>query len=80
VKDLYTIVGFAFAEAWYVALYVVCMAALAFHLYHGFGSAFQTLGLNHLKYNPIIKVVGFAFALIVPTLFAWIPIAIFFKV
>jgi succinate dehydrogenase / fumarate reductase cytochrome b subunit len=79
VKDLYTIVSFAFGEAWYVILYVFCMIALAFHLYHGFGSAFQTLGLNHLKYNPVIKFVGFAFALIVPALFALIPIAMFFK-
>jgi succinate dehydrogenase / fumarate reductase cytochrome b subunit len=79
VKDLYTIVAFAFNELWYVILYTISMIALAFHLYHGFGSAFQTLGLNHLNYNPIIKVVGFAFALIVPALFAWIPIAMFFK-
>ncbi|HWA32867.1 MAG TPA: succinate dehydrogenase cytochrome b subunit [Cyclobacteriaceae bacterium] len=79
VKDLYAIVALAFGEAWYVILYVFCMIALAFHLYHGFGSAFQTLGLNHLKYNPVIKVVGFTFALIVPALFAWIPIAMFFK-
>ncbi len=79
VKDLYTIVGLAFGQGWYVALYVICMIALAFHLYHGFSSAFQTLGLNHLKYNPVIKVVGIAFSLIVPALFAWIPIAMFFK-
>jgi succinate dehydrogenase / fumarate reductase cytochrome b subunit len=79
VKDLYAIVGVAFNELWYVTLYTVCMIALAFHLYHGFSSAFQTLGLNHLKYNPIIKVVGFAFAVIVPALFALIPIGMFFK-
>lgn len=79
VKDLYTIVGFAFSQAWYVILYVICMIALAFHLFHGFGSAFQTLGLNHLKYNPIIKVVGVAFSLIVPALFALIPIVMFFN-
>jgi succinate dehydrogenase / fumarate reductase cytochrome b subunit len=79
VKDLYTICALAFDNTWYVALYTVCMAGLAFHLYHGFASAFQTLGLNHLKYNPIIKFVGVAFAIVVPVLFAWIPIAMFFK-
>jgi succinate dehydrogenase / fumarate reductase cytochrome b subunit len=79
VKDLYTICALAFEQAWYVGLYVFCMAGLAFHLYHGFSSAFQTLGLNHLKYNPIIKFVGVAFAIVVPILFAWIPIAMFFK-
>jgi len=52
----------------------VSMALLAFHLFHGFGSAFQTLGLNHVKYNPLIRFVGVAFAIVVPALFALIPI------
>lgn len=78
VKDLYRIVALAFSEAWYVGLYVICMIGLAFHLWHGFASAFQTLGLNHLKYNPVINFVGKAFAIIVPALFALIPIMMFY--
>lgn len=78
VTDLYNTVAFWFKKEWYVALYVVCMGALAFHLWHGFASAFQTLGLNHPKYNPIINFVGKAFAVIVPALFALIPIMMFF--
>lgn len=77
VKDLYAIVAGCFSRGWYVSLYVVCMAALAFHLWHGFASAFQTLGLNHLKYNMAINVVGKAYAIIVPALFALIPIMMF---
>ncbi len=80
VKDLYAIVALAFSRLWYVILYVVCMIALAFHLWHGFASAFQTLGLNHLKYNAVIDFVGKAFAIIIPAAFAWIPIAMFFDV
>jgi len=79
VKDLYAIVALAFSQRWYVALYVVCMAGLGFHLWHGFASAFQTLGLNHVKYNPIIHFVGKAFAILVPALFALIPIIMFLK-
>lgn len=79
VKDLYTIVSYAFAQGWYVALYVFSMAVLGFHLWHGFASTFQTLGLNHVKYNPVIKFVGRAYAIIVPALFAWIPLAMYFK-
>jgi len=67
-------VAAAYSQFWYVALYVSCMFILAFHLWHGFASAFQTLGLNHPKYNPIIRFVGRAFAIIVPALFALIPI------
>ena len=77
VKDLYAVVDLAYSSAWYVALYVVSMAILAFHLWHGFASAFQTLGLNHIKYNPLIKFVGQTFAIIVPALFAVIPIWMF---
>lgn len=79
VKNLYAVVDAAYSELWYVVIYVVSMAILAFHLYHGFGSAFQTLGLNHVKYNPVIKFVGVAFAIIVPALFAIIPIVMFFN-
>ncbi len=77
VKDLYTIVDAAYNQLWYVALYVVSMGILAFHLWHGFTSAFQTLGLNHPKYNGLINFVGKAFAIIVPALFALIPIWMF---
>lgn len=78
-RDLYATVDMAFSQWWYVALYVVSMGALMFHLYHGFSSAFQTLGLNHVKYNPVIKFIGIAFAIIVPAMFAAIPVIIFFK-
>jgi succinate dehydrogenase / fumarate reductase cytochrome b subunit len=77
VKDLYTIVNDAYKIPAYVAVYVLSMIAVAFHLYHGFGSAFQTLGLNHVKYNGVIKFVGVAFAIIVPALFALIPIMMY---
>src|SRR5688572_29313792 len=78
-KNLYAVVDAAYNELWYVVLYVVSMLLLAFHLYHGFGSAFQTLGLNHVKYNPMIRFIGVAFALIVPALFALIPIVMYFN-
>jgi len=76
-KDLFTVVNSAFGELWLVILYVVAMIGLMFHLYHGFQSAFQTLGLNHPKYNPAIKAIGVAFAIIVPALFASIPVLMY---
>jgi succinate dehydrogenase / fumarate reductase cytochrome b subunit len=59
-------------------LYVIAMITLAFHLLHGFQSAFQSLGLNNPKYTPAIKKFGAAFAIIVPLLFAIIPVYIHF--
>lgn len=78
-KDLYTIVAEAFTQWWYVLLYVVGMFGLGFHLSHGFESAFQTLGLNHKKYTPLIKKLGLGFAVVVPALFASIPVVMFIK-
>ncbi|MDX2306123.1 MAG: succinate dehydrogenase cytochrome b subunit [Microscillaceae bacterium] len=73
-ENLYMVVKEAFAQSWLVALYVLGMVALGFHLSHGFWSAFQTLGLNHVKYTPVIKFVGQVFCILVPALFALIPI------
>jgi succinate dehydrogenase / fumarate reductase cytochrome b subunit len=60
-----------------VIVYVLGCFSLFWHLLHGFSSAFQTLGLNHLKYNGVISFVGAAFAIIVPIIFASMPIAIY---
>jgi succinate dehydrogenase / fumarate reductase, cytochrome b subunit len=77
VKNLFAIVNDVYHDPLYVGIYIVSMIAVAFHLYHGFGSAFQTLGLNHVKYNGVIKFIGVAFSIIVPALFALIPIMMY---
>lgn len=79
-KDLYVLVKNAFSEAWYVGLYIISMLALAYHLAHGVQSGFQSLGLNHKNYTPIIKTVGLAFAVVIPLAFAALPIYFFFVV
>lgn len=76
-RDLYTIVMEGFTNPILVVFYVLAMAALGFHLFHGFQSAFQSIGLRNKKYTPIIKKAGYAFAVIVPSLFAIIPIYLF---
>ena len=78
VKDLYTIVAAAFSNPIYVAFYVISMIVIGFHLLHGFQSAFQTIGWNHPKYMPLIKGVGFVYAIVVPLAFAVIPVYFFF--
>ncbi len=61
-----------------LVIYIAGFFSLGFHLLHGFPSAFQTLGLNHKKYTPIIKAAGTAFSIIVPGLFAAVAVALFF--
>jgi len=79
VKDLYTKVYASFNIWWLVLIYLIGLLALAIHLLHGFSSAFQTLGLRHKKYTPIIKLVGYVFSILIPIGFAIIPIAVFFS-
>jgi succinate dehydrogenase / fumarate reductase cytochrome b subunit len=77
-KDLWTITVSAFEQWWYTAFYVVAMISLGFHLSHGAQSAFQTLGLNHPKYTPMIKKVMGALAWGITLLFACIPVYLYF--
>jgi succinate dehydrogenase / fumarate reductase cytochrome b subunit len=75
--NLYQMMLDIFADPLIVAVYVLGCISLAWHLLHGFWSAFQTLGLNHQRYNPIIHFIGTAFAIVVPLIFALMPIAIY---
>ena len=75
--DYYAVVKMAFSELWYVVLYLVALIGLSFHLWHGFQSSFQTLGLNHSKYNPLIKGIGALFSIFVPLGFATQPLYMF---
>jgi len=78
VKDLYTRVNMAFSELWIVIAYLIGLAALAFHLLHGFASAFQTLGIRHKKYTPLIQGLGVAYSILIPLAFAIIPLYVYF--
>lgn len=62
----------------YTIIYLICFLILAFHLHHAFQSAFQTLGLNHPKYTPVIKGIGLLYSIVVPVGFGIIPIVIYF--
>lgn len=70
----FEIVHTTFQIPWVVIVYVLGCIALGWHLSHGFQSAFQTLGLRKGKYTQVIKGIGMAFAIVVPLLFAIIPI------
>ncbi len=80
VKDLFTKVEATFNNPIFVIFYVLAMLGLAAHLLHGFQSAFQSLGLNHPKYTPLIKGIGTFIAVVIPLLFAIIPIFMYFGI
>lgn len=57
-------------------IYTLGVIVLGFHLSHGVSSAFQSLGLNHPKYTPLIKWIGRIFAVAIVVGFASLPILI----
>ena len=80
VHNLYAEMQEEFAEWWVVLIYALAMVSLAYHLLHGFQSAFQTMGWNHKKYTPLIKAIGAGFSILIPFIFALMPILMFLGV
>lgn len=76
-EDLYAVMKETFSNIGWVVLYVLSMISLAYHLLHGFASAFQTMGWNHKKYTPIIKAIGVWFSILIPLIFAAMPVWIY---
>lgn len=60
-----------------VILYVIGCISLAWHLLHGFQSAFRTLGLSNHKYIGLISAAGTGFSIIVPLAFAMMPVSFY---
>jgi succinate dehydrogenase / fumarate reductase cytochrome b subunit len=56
--------------------YLLAMAALAFHLFHGAWSMLQTLGLSHPRFNPVRKALAVIFTIVVTGGFAVVPLAV----
>lgn len=58
------------------AVYVVANLVLGFHLYHGLWSLFQSLGLNHPRFNRWRRVFAAVFAVVVTAGFVAVPVAV----
>lgn len=76
-RDLFKLMVEVFSQPLYVVGYVVCLILLGFHLSHGFGSVFQSFGLNHSGYQKKIKVLSCLYAVVVAAGFIAQPIYIF---
>ena len=57
-------------------LYMACMIALGFHLYHAVWSAFQTLGATNNNFRKFMLVAGKAFSIIIAGSFFILPLYI----
>jgi len=83
IKDLYFVVaaffhpdnGFALPA---IGLYLLGQFALGFHLWHGFSSGFQSIGLRHPRFSALVGGLGKAFSVVVPALFSAIVVFLYF--
>jgi succinate dehydrogenase / fumarate reductase cytochrome b subunit len=78
--DFYHMSFDLFKNKAYSIIYILLFIALAFHLVHAMQSAFQTLGLNHNKYNKFIEGFSWIYAIVIALGFTIIPIYIMFFV
>jgi len=58
------------------AFYIVAMALLCLHLFHGVWSGFQSLGISHPRYTPMLRVFAKIFAFVVFLGFISVPIGV----
>jgi succinate dehydrogenase / fumarate reductase cytochrome b subunit len=84
VHDLFGLMKDTFAPGstgaiWLVILYVIACISLAYHLLHGFQSAFRSLGVHNTRYLHLLNAIGVGFSIIVPLAFAMMPISIYFE-
>jgi len=77
-EDFYSVAHSLFKIPAYNFIYLTCFALLGFHLFHAFYSAFQTLGLNHRLWNPVVKPIALIYAIVIPAGFAFISISLWF--
>jgi succinate dehydrogenase / fumarate reductase cytochrome b subunit len=75
--DLFHLMKDTFTSLWVVIVYLIGCLALAYHLAHGFQSAFRSLGVSNSRYLKLINGIGVGFSIIVPVAFAMMPISMY---
>jgi succinate dehydrogenase / fumarate reductase cytochrome b subunit len=78
--NMFELMKINFQPMWVVAFYVVACISLAYHLMHGFQSAFRTLGLANPRYMTLVQSIGIGFSILVPLVFAAMPVLMHFGV
>jgi succinate dehydrogenase / fumarate reductase cytochrome b subunit len=73
--NMFNLMKVTFSEWWVVIVYILGCISLAYHLLHGFQSAFRTLGLSNTRYIKLVNAAGFAYSIIVPLIFALMPLS-----
>ena len=62
----------------YTHLYAAGMTVLALHISHGFWSLFQTMGINHPRYNTLIRIACYLITGLIIAIFLFIIFLLLF--
>ncbi|MFA6234844.1 MAG: succinate dehydrogenase cytochrome b subunit [Bacteroidota bacterium] len=76
--DVYSMVIFGYQNILISIVYIAAMCLLGFHLIHAIESMFQTLGVNHPKYNSFIHGFSVTLSLVIVIGFISIPLGVIF--
>jgi succinate dehydrogenase / fumarate reductase cytochrome b subunit len=74
--NVYNNVVQSFSIPWISAIYIAGNLCLGVHLFHGVWSLFQSLGLNHPRYNPLRRHAASAFAALITVGNVGFPVAV----
>ncbi|NRA43710.1 MAG: succinate dehydrogenase cytochrome b subunit [Oligoflexales bacterium] len=74
--DVYKMLMLSFSNPVLAIGYCICVILLMVHLSHGVSSLFQTLGINHKKYNGLIRSIGPALSTLLAIGYLSIPLSI----
>ena len=78
VRDMWLTTIMMFANPAWAAFYVISMFVIGMHLFHAISSAFQTMGIAHQKWTPIIDICGIVYSVVVALGFGITAIAAFY--
>lgn len=78
VRDMWLTTIDMFANPFWAVFYVISMFVIGMHLFHAISSAFQTMGIAHQKWTPIIDVCGIIYSVVVAAGFGLTAVAAFY--
>ncbi|ALJ56848.1 hypothetical protein AMD24_00683 [Candidatus Xiphinematobacter sp. Idaho Grape] len=77
-RDIFSMIAHGFRNPFISGLYILGLFLLAFHLSHGVGSLFQTLGISNRKFRPVFCAAGYFIAWMLFVGYTSIPVSILF--
>jgi succinate dehydrogenase / fumarate reductase, cytochrome b subunit len=73
--NMFALMKATFSEWWIIAVYSAGCISLAYHLAHGFQSAFRTLGVYNNRYTLMLTSIGYAYSIIIALVFILMPLS-----